>query len=332
MDIVEEPPIAEQKLGSGFYILNQGNYTAGNASLSYYSYESLQIKNNLFYQKNGIPLGDVAQSMTFWKHIAFIVLNNSGTIWAINASTGKLAGKISNLHSPRYVCVIDAEKSYVSDIYTPGIFVFQTSTMQPLGTIQTGKSTEQLVLFENNVFAANWSQYNQTASNNTIQVIDIGLDQLIDSIVVAKEPNSMVLDKDNKLWVLCSGGFMNDEIPALFRINPKTLVIEKRFDFPQIEMAPEQLTLNGTKDTLYYLNNGIFRMSIQDNDLPDTEFVEEGNRNYFALAIEPESSEVIVTDAGNYMQNGYVFRFRSDGIIIDSLKSGIIPGFIGFNK
>jgi len=328
---IDDPIINNLNLGKGFFVLNQGNFTSGNASMSFFRKDSSKMLNNLFYQRNGVPLGDVAQSMTFWKNYAFVVVNNSSTIWAINANNAVIVGKLSSLHSPRYVCVIDAEKTYVSDFQIPGITVFQTSTLQLLGTIPTGKTTERLLLHENKVFAANWSQYNQTTPNNTVQVIDAGLDQLVDSIVVAKEPNSMVIDKNGKLWILCSGGYLNEELPALFRINPTSLEIEKRINFPDISTSPENLCLNNSADTLFFLNNGIYRMPIDDNTIPDSPFIGSDGKNFYSLAIDPSSSEIVATDAGNYLQKGYVFRFRPDGTIIDSLATGIIPGFIGFN-
>lgn len=329
---IDTPPVEfPQQLGKGMYIVNQGNYTVGNASLSFYRYDSAKMIPNVFYERNGIPLGDVAQSMTFWRTYAFIVVNNSGTIWTINTGTGKIVAKLGGLTSPRYIQVIDAEKAYVSDLYSKGITVFNPQTMSPVGSIATGKSTEHLLLYNNKVFAANWSSYNQTAPNNTVQIIDAGLDRLTDSIVVAKEPNSMVLDKHNKLWVLCSGGFLNEEIPALFRIDATTHLIEKRFNFPSLTMSPDQLKINKGGDTLFFLNQGVFRMPVSSSALPEQPFIAQQHRNFYALFIEQATGRVHVTDAGNYMQSGYVFRYQPDGMLIDSLRAGVIPGFIGFN-
>lgn len=325
-------PTPVSTLGKGFYVINQGNFTSGNSSLSYFRYDSSKMINNIFYRINGIPLGDVGHSMAFWKTFAFVVVNNSGTIWAINSGTGAIMGKLSGLQSPRYVCVIDDNKSYVSDLNIPGITVFKTSTMANLGTIQTGKRVENMLLYKNKVFAANWTQYNQTKPNNSIQVIDAAFDRLSDSIVLVKEPNSMVIDKNNKLWVLCSGGYLNEEIPALFKINPENLTIEKRYNFPNKQMSPDQLSINPSRDTLFFLNQDIFRMSIDAQSIPSQPFINRGNRNFFALAIAPGTSQIVVTDAGNWVQNGYVYRFNPNGMLVDSLKVGIIPGFIGFNN
>jgi hypothetical protein len=92
------------------------------------------------------------------------------------------------------------------------------------------------------------------------------------------------------------------------------------------------LTINRTGDTLFYLNQGIYRMPVGAEALPAAPHVLQGNRNFYSLAVEPGSSTLLATDAGNYLQKGYVFRFNPDGTIIDSLAAGIIPAFIGFNE
>lgn len=326
------PPEGAARLGRGFYVLNEGNFTSGNASMSYYQADSLKMIHNLFYQRNKVPLGDVAQSMTFWKKYAFVVVNNSGIIWLINASNATVAGKITGLYSPRMVCVIDDHKAYVSDFQQKGLTVFDPSSLQTLGSISTGKTSEKLLLHKGKVFAANWSQYNQTTLNNTVQVINAAFDQVVDSLVLTREPNSMVIDKNEKLWVLCSGGFLNEDYPALYRIDANSLEVERKFDFPDLSGDPQHLTINRTGDTLFYLNQGIYRMPVGAEALPAAPHVLQGNRNFYSLAVDPGSSTLLATDAGNYLQKGYVFRFNPDGTIIDSLAAGIIPAFIGFNE
>lgn len=324
-------PIPSGQLGNGFYVLNQGNFTSGNSSLSFFSEDSAKMVNNVFYKLNNAPLGDVAQSITFWRDDAFIVVNNSAYIYVIDAKTGLFKRKLAELQSPRFIQIIDAEKAYISDFQLKGLMVFNPMTMQPLGVIETGKTTEAMAMVDYEVFATNWSSYNQTGNNNTIQVIDANLDKLVDSIVVAKEPNSIVVDKNKKLWVLCSGGFLNEEIPALIRIDPASRAIEKRFNFPELESSPEQLRINKSGDQLYFLNEDVYSMHIDEEHLPLQPKLNASGRNFFTLAVHPEDQTIIVTDAGNYVQNGWVFRFASDGMLLDSVQAGIIPGFIGFN-
>ncbi len=323
-------PVVNQGFGNGFYVVNQGNFTAGNSSLSFYNTDSLKMTNNLFYQVNGAPLGDVAQSMFFRDKLAYVVVNNSGIIYVVEASTCKYLGKVTGLTSPRNLLFIDHQKAYVSDFLDKNITVINPATLQILGTIPTQKSTEAMVMVGTTVFASNWSSYNQTGSNNTLQVFDAEVDRLVDSVEVVKEPNSMVVDKNNKVWVLCSGGYMSEEIPALHRIDPQSLAIEKTYHFNSIDLSPDHLCINGTGDTLYFLNNGIYRMGIQDDQLPEVPFVKAGMHYFYTLAVDPTNSQMVATDAGNYVQNGWVYRFSASGAALDSVQAGIIPGFIGF--
>jgi hypothetical protein len=124
---------------------------------------------------------------------------------------------------------------------------------------------------------------------------------------------------------------MGEEVPALYRINAITNEIEQQYHFPSADMSPNQLVINATADTLFYINIDVFRMSVDDASLPEAAFIEAENRNFYSLAYDPAKRNIITGDAGNYMQPGYIYRFRYDGMLIDSLQAGIIPGYFAFN-
>lgn len=309
----------------GVFIICEGNYNWGNGSISFLNFTSKTVSNNVFCNANSRPLGDVPQSMVIKDSIGFIIVNNSGKIEIINTSTYKSIATINNLNSPRYMLLINENKAYVSSLYGNVIYIINPATYQITGSINTSGSSEQMVLYNNKVYAANWS------NGNKIFVINVLTDEIINSITTVKEPNSMVLDKNNKLWILCSGGYLHDEQAALICMNPDNYTIEKSYTFMNSGAYPTKLCSNATNDTLYFLNKGIFRMTIQDTILPGLEIVAQQNRNFYGLTYNKEASHIYVTNTVDYVQQGWIYRYTTNGAVIDSIKVDINPGEFCFN-
>lgn len=318
--------------GKGVFIVNEGNYTNGNGSVSFYNFFTNKIYNGIFDAANKRPLGDVPVSMEIINGLIYVVVNNSGKIEVINPDDFKSVKTINGFTSPRFILAIDNNKAYVSDLRSNFISVIDLETNTITKKIYCGKSTDRMVKYNNKVFVCSWSEYYLKAPNNTVQVIDAVTDQLIDSVMVGKEPNSMVLDKQNRLWVLSSGGYNNEEIPELNCINTNSLQVEKKILFANKYLSPVSICINQSKDSLWYINNNIYCISINDNQLPVTPVIYKKNRLFYSMEVNAPSSELIISDAIDYNQNGYVYRFMSNGTVIDSLRAGIIPGYFCFTK
>jgi YVTN family beta-propeller protein len=327
----EENQPEESGLKDGVFIVNQGNFTAGNASLSYFESATSKLTNDLFYEVNDAPLGDVAQSISIDGELAYIVVNNSGNIYIIDRKTAEFKGKISQFTSPRHFLKINDQKAYVSDLASNSITIVNPGSFEITGEIAVNRSTENMVLIGNKAYVAHWSGYLQAIKNKQVLVIDTNTDALIDSIKVGVEPNSMVVDKDNNLWVLCSGGYDNEEVPSLWKINPQAKSVIKKYEFDDIASSPSSLVINGMGDELFYLNNGVYGMSVSDGALPENPVIAMDGKYFYALGIDPQNSDIYVSDALDYTKNGLVYHYDHTGSLLDSLEVGIIPGAFGFN-
>jgi YVTN family beta-propeller protein len=189
-----------------------------------------------------------------------------------------------------------------------------------------------MLLADGKVFAAFWSNYGFSyLENNKLVVIDASTDQVIDSVFVGKEPNSMMLDKDGKLWVLCSGGFASEAYPSLWQIDPESLNILSTFNFTDISTSPTSLCIDGAGETLFFLNQGIYSMSIYDTILPALPLISEDEHLFYSLAINPKSNEIFATDAIDYQQRGLILRYQPDGTSVDSFSAGLIPGAMTYH-
>lgn len=318
-------------------ISNEGNFMYGNASISYYNKSTGELINDVFFKQNKIPLGDVAQSICIRDGLAYIVMNNSGKIFIINMGkyhhlpAFSYVGKITGLASPRYIHFINDEKAYVTDLYAKAITIINPKELKKTGYISVDNKstkfyqhpTEQMVQYGKYVFTNCWSYDNQ------ILVIDTETDRLVDSIKVGLQPTSLVLDKNNKIWTITDGGYegspYGNEPSSLWKIDAKTRKVEHKFSFKKGAWASE-VKLNGTKDTLYFINKGIWQMPVTDNKLPDKEFISGEGKLFYGLNIDPLNSEIYAIDAIDYVQAGLVYRMTSKGEPIDTLRVGIIPG------
>jgi len=327
------------KGNQGVYIVNEGNFMYGNSSLSFYDLETKRVYNQIFQARNGAPLGDVAQSMILWKNLGFIVVNNSGKIYVIDSHTAEFKGSISGLSSPRYLHFVNAQKAYVTDLYARKITIFNPETFRITGNIPVNNSksefnqhsTEQMIQYKNLVFTNCWSY------DNKILVIDSDTDQLIDSIEVFKQPNSLVIDRDNKIWVLTDGGFEGSpygyERPGLLKIDAETREIERSFRFT-LGDHPQKLCINPSKDTIFFLNRHVWKMAITEKRIPGEPFIASEYASLYggfnSLAIDPVSSEIYLGDAIDHRQNGVVYRYAASGKLIDEFKVGISPSDFAF--
>lgn len=324
---------------SGVFIVNEGNFMYGNSSLSYYDIENKEVFNDVFYNTNALSLGDVAFSAQLKDSLLYVVVNNSGKIYILDANNFLLKDKILGFTSPRHILFIDNTKAYVSDLYSKTIAVVNLQTNKIETHIDVNNhneilyqhSTEQMLRFNDYVFVNCWS------FDNKILKIDVNTDKIIDSVDVIKQPNSMVIDKYNKLWVLSDGGiegtYFGHETPGLSRINTETFEVERIFTFSDDD-TPVNLCINGSKDTLFYINKHVYFMAVEDSFWQI--FIEtENTTNYggfYSLSVDSVSSEVYIGDAKNFTQNGEIYRYKSDKTPIDTFTVGIIPGDFCFKK
>lgn len=189
------PPVVS--IQGGLFILNEGNFQAGNATLDYYNFETQTLAFNAFETVNKRKLGDVLQSMYRVGSFGYLIVNNSQKIEVVNVNTLASVGTISGFKSPRYM-VAKGNVAYVSEYYNGGVKVVDLTAATITETIPIRGNCDGLLLFQNKLYVTN-------ASNTYLYVINTFSNTLMDSIDVGYGSNSLQLDADNQLWVLSSG-------------------------------------------------------------------------------------------------------------------------------
>ncbi len=303
------------------YVVNEGNFNSSNAGVSIYDTGNNAVIEDIYKEKNNVALGDVAQSMTKINGEYYIVVNNSNKI-VVCGDDFIIKRTITGLTSPRYIIAVSNQKAYVSDIYANGLHIVDLNTGTKTGSITLKGDTEQMVMLFGKVYVTN-------ASKDKIYVIDAVNNIITDSIVVGMNASSLVLDKNDKLWVLSSGS--SSVTGKLSLIDPANNSITWSQNFGSTTERPGFLCINGTKDTLFYANNtGVCKMPISSTSLPSA-FI-TSTSNIYGLSVHPTRFEVYVADARDFVSRSKIFIYKSsNGEPVHDFLSGFLSNSFYFD-
>lgn len=303
---------------NGVFVVHEGNFQSGNASLSFFNKYTEVMSNDVFEAVNSIPLGDVAQSMVTIGDRGYVVVNNSGKIEVVNLEDLSSVGTISGLSSPRYICVVSNSTAYVSDLFSGLISIFNPQTLAVTGSIALNGQVEEMVKTAGAVIAAGTGA-NQVYKINTLN------NSITDSVAVGVGPANLAMDVNGRVWVLTNGGW-GTEAPKLVCIDPVSMNIELSLDFPSGSF-PSSLKTNAAGTALYWTNGAVYKMDITSSTLPSVSFI---NASAYKVAADPETDLIYVSDAGDFNSNGKVYRYQASGTPIDTFNVGVIPGEFTF--
>jgi len=317
---IDKPAIEIQK-GKGLFVVNEGTFSYGNASLHYLNLEndSLNTHEDVFKLANNRPLGDIFQSMCIIDNLAWLIVNNSGKIEVINPNTFKTVTTIKGLRSPRFVKEIPTGKVYVTDLYANSISIIDTKTFTKTGQISCPGWTEELILIKEEVWISNHNR-------NYVYVVNALSDKITDSVEVAYGGSSILEGKDGHVYLLCSGDYTVSKTGGLFCIDPKTKKIIKKWLFNKIDFNPTNLKENPAGDSLYFIQQGIYGFPNHLNSLPSKPMIiQNSGTNFYSLHIEIKTGKLFVSNAKDFVSRGEVLIFSKKGILEKTYKVGVVP-------
>ncbi len=320
------------KYGAGALISNEGTYTAGNGSISFYNPETDSVTNEIFQLENNRSLGDVVQSVSLIGDYAFIQVNNSHKIEVVDAKSFQEKGVIQNIIQVRYA-MGDENTAYASSWGAWGVdgkvFVIDVKTLSLTDSIPTGSGPEAMLLYNDKLFVANSGGW---GFDNTISVINPLNNTVMNTLEVGANPQSLVLDKNHQLWVLCSGSaiyenwsIVGHNPSKLIQIDPTTLAITKTIDlFP--EQHPTKLAINPEKDLLYIGAGrgfeGIYTLGINEAAFSENKLI---NKSFYGFDVNSENGNIFTYESPNYVDRGKLYRYSTTGIGLGNYVLGISP-------
>jgi hypothetical protein len=310
----------------GLFIVNEGPFTDGTGTITYFNHENDSVEQDIFDAVNNRPLGNIVQSISFYNGKAYIIVNNAAKTEVVDAESFKSEATITGMTLPRYFCSVSETKAYISD-WAGVVNIVDLSTNTVAGTIPAGTGPERMLKSGKYVFVLNAGGF---TLDSTITILDHSTDRVVKTMKVFDRPTGIVEDASGKIWVMCSGkGFTgwpaaDDTKGHLISIDPTNLSIEADYEFQDSSKHPEKLVIKGS--TLYFLyDNGIFRFSTLLGGAAPVKVA--SHSNLYNLAYDYDKDYLLASDPVDFMNNGWVVRFRADnGEVVDSIPTGIIPG------
>ncbi len=324
--IDETPKEITEYNNEGFFIINQGPFTTGNSSISFYHRGYGLAAHNIFSEANNGELpGKGIQSMKIINGLLYIVSGYSNKIIIVNPSNMVKEGEITGFQLPKDIVQINPNKAYVSqwgnDEVSGSIQIIDLNSNTIIDSIETRPGPEEMVKIGINLYVANSGGANLDSVLTKINVLN---DEILTTINVGLAPSYLEVDKDLNLWVMTRGAIIDPSDPT---VNIKGRLAKVNNDEVTLSLlikpASNGLTINRTQDILYYVQNGwVYEHPIVNTSISLIPYIE---RSFYGLEIDPISNNLIGMDAKDFNLDGALFIYDDDKTLLDTVEVGIAP-------
>ncbi|AKD57702.1 YncE family protein [Spirosoma radiotolerans] len=314
---------------SGILILNEGNFSQNNGTISFLSRTGNTVATNIFQAANpSMSLVGGVQGYTEVNGKGLILVDNMSAaqdkVEIVEAGTFKSRAtlKTPDIENPRQVIAAGPNKAYVScwDVsgdFNAGTFykdpgyiaVVDLNTSTLVKKIPAVKGVEKMVVAGSEAFVGS----NAYSGNKTLLIIDLNTDTEKQRVDFGSSPEPIALDANGKLWIQTG----ND----LVQFNPSDRTIAKRLTFAA---TPGSVTISPDKRAFYYTLSGkTYRLPIEATAATAANQVIA--RSFSSLGIDPQTNRIYGSVVPSQAQTGYVVRYESTGALVDSVKAEIAP-------
>lgn len=350
-DIIPESPSPGTAV-RGFYLVNEGNMGSNKCTLDYFDYFTGLYARNFYAERNPNvikELGDVGNDIGIYGSKLYVVVNCSHKVEVMNARTGVRIGQV-DIPNCRYVR-FHRGKAYISSYVGPvlidpdapkgAVFEVDTTTLAVTRKVSVGYQPEEMEIVDDYMYVANSGGYRAPNYDNTVSVIQMVDFKQVQQIPVGINLHRLKKDRYNKLWVTSRGDYQSR--PSRLYVMDRKPGFNSMTVTDTIPVACSNMALRG--DSLYYyatewsnytqsntISYGI--INVRTKEIVSTNFITDGTDSHitipYGIAIHPETGDIFVTDAKNYVSSGTLYCFSPDGRMKWSVRTGDIPAHIAF--
>ena len=346
---------------AGMYLVNEGNMGSNKCTLDFLDYTEGIYMRNIYPERNPTvvkELGDVGNDVQIYGNKLYIIVNCSNKVEVLDARTGV---RIKQIEIPncRYIC-FRREHAYVSS-YVAGVlidpnaplgavFKIDTASLQVVDKVTVGYQPEEMVVLGDYLYVANSGGYRVPYYDNTVSVVEFEGFRQEQQIVVGLNLHRIKADKYGKLWVSSRGNY-NDIYSPYGSVPSNLFVLDNRVGYTEmivtdpINVPCSNMAIHGDSLYLYShdydnitqqstLTYGI--INIKTKKVVSKNFITDGTEKEikmpYGISIHPETGDIYVTDAKNYVSTGTLSCYNKEGKRKWRVSTGDIPAHMVYLK
>lgn len=350
-EVVADSPSPDTAV-RGFYLLNEGNMGSNKCTLDFFDYFTGLYARNVYAERNPWvvkELGDVGNDIGIYGSKLYVVVNCSHKVEVLDARTGVRLGQV-DVPNCRYVRFHHG-CAYVSSYLGPvlidpdaprgAVYRIDTLSLAVTGRVTVGYQPEEMEVVDDYMYVANSGGYRAPLYDNTVSVIQMVDFKQVQQIPVGINLHRLKKDRHGRLWVSSRGDYA--ERPSRLYVMEKKRGYNQMVVSDTLPTACSDMALFG--DSLYFyatewnsytarntVSYGI--IDLRTKQIVSTNFITDGTDKDisvpYGIAIHPETGDIFVTDAKNYVSSGTLYCFDRRGRKKWSVRTGDIPAHIVF--
>ena len=350
-EVKQVAPGGEENEITGFYLLNEGNMGSNKATIDYFDYESGNYNKNIFAERNpGVvkELGDVGNDIQIYGSKLYIAVNCSHFVEVMDSKTAKHIATIP-IPNCRYI-EFEGRYAYVTSYAGPVeidpnarlgyVAKVDTATLEVVAECTVGYQPEDMVICNGKLYVANSGGYRVPDYDNRVFVIDLESFQVVKTMEVGINLHRMVQDAYGNIYVSSRGDYYGTPSKTFIIDSNRDIVTDTLHTLPNSNMVAggDSLYVLGNEFN-YTTNSYTISYAVYDmvqKRIVSRNFISDGSekkiKTPYGLAVNPQTREIFVTDAGDYVTPGMLYCFDRYGKLKWTAVTGDIPAHFAFTE
>lgn len=333
----------------GFFLVNEGNMGSNKCTIDHFNARTGGYQRNIYPERNPDvvkELGDVGNDIAIHKDRLYVVVNCSNLVEVMDVHTAEHIGSIS-IPNCRYT---SSKATGLTSAPMPA------RADRPRSTSGQGRRDRHRKPHDHArggcrlparrdghhgrpALCGQLGGYRFPNYDRTVSVVDLESLEVVNTIDVAINLHRMELDRYGRIYVSSRGNYYGTG-SDIYVIDAATEKVIGNLGIAASEMCIDDDRLY-TISTEWSYTSSSNEVSYAVYDTAEQRivshnFITDGTEKEislpYGLAVNPETKEIFVCDATNYVTPGYLYCFTPEGTLKWKVRTGDIPAHIAFSS